>query len=265
MTLHCQEARPLLDSYLSNELQVETLYAANQHLAECAGCRTALASRERTRTAVNAAVRSLKPDDDFAALVRDSVRAEAGRPSLYWRGWVLSAAAILLVFGLGYLQWRTDAAQILARLSTGKGDHIFCARGGFFPDAPPTPAEMREQVGASYAPLVDQVIRHANGYVIREGHLCQWQEREFIHFILEKQNKLVSVMLTRKQRPDEVFPRHSLLAAMRANGIPVYTTEDNGMAIAGLDTGQHLAFAVSERGATEGLSLLAALAPALPR
>ncbi len=262
MTLHCPEARPLLDSYLSNELQVETLHAVNRHLAECAGCRTALTSRERTRAAVNAAVRSLTPDDDFAALVRDSVRAEAGR-SHPWRAWGLAAAA-MLVFGLGYLQWRTDAAQIMARLGLGKGDHIFCARGGFFPDAPPTPAEMREQVGASYAPLVDQVIGHAKGYVIREGHLCHWEEREFVHFILEKQNKLISVMLTRKQRPDEVFPRHSLLAAMRANGMPVYTTEDNGMAIAGLDTGQHLAFAVSERGATEGLSLLAALVPALP-
>ena len=52
---------------------------------------------------------------------------------------------------------------------------------------------------------------------------------------------------------------------MRANGHAVYAMADNGMAIAGLDTGRHLAFSVSERGPEEGLALLAALAPSLPR
>ena len=270
MNLKCQEARPLLDSYVMNELQVETLHAVNTHLAECPACRVALASRERTRAAVNAAVRNLTPGDDFAAQVRNAVRAEASRSSTRspWLALAL-AAAVLLVAAVGWPQWQTGKTQILARLGLAKGDHVFCARGGFFPDDPPTAAAMREQVGPSYARLVNDVERQAKGYVIRDGHVCHWQEREFVHFILEKQNRLISLVVTRKQRPDEVFPQHALLAAMRADGLPVYTTEDNGMAIAGLETGQHLAFTVSERGPAEGLSLLAALAPAfvtdLPR
>ena len=265
MNLHCQQARPLLDSYLTNELQVETLHAVNAHLAQCEVCRAALASRERARAAVNAAVRNLLPPPDLAALVRDSVRAEASnrRPFRSALRWIAVAAALALTSAIAW-QWRADTALILARLNLGKGDHVFCARGGFYPDVPPTPAEMREQVGAPYVKLVDAVIGQAQGYVIREGHLCQWQDREFVHFILERNKKLVSIMLTRKQRPDEIFPRHSLLAAMRAEGIPVYTTDDGGMAIAGLDAGQHLAFAVSENGRDEGVRLLAAIGPRLP-
>ena len=263
MNLHCQQARPLLDSYLTNELQVETLHAVNAHLAQCGACRAALASRERARAAVNTAVRSLVPDPDFAALVRDTVRAEASHRRRSVMPWIAIAAALALISAIAW-QWRADTALILARLSLGKGDHVFCARGGFYPDVPPTPAEMREQVGAPYVKLVDAVIGQAKGYVVREGHLCQWQDREFVHFILERNKKLVSIMLTRKQRPDENFPRHSLLAAMRAEGIPVYTTDDDGMAIAGLDAGQHLAFAVSENGRDESVRLLAAIGPSLP-
>ncbi len=267
MSLTCQQIRPLLDAYLTNELLVETLQSVNEHLNTCAGCRAALESRQRARTAVRATVRSLMPEPGFADLIRDAVRAEAAprswfqRPSIIWLA--AAAAALVLATFFGLQQWRTDTALILARLGLGKGDHVFCARGGFYPDVPPTPAEMREQVGAPYAQLVDRVISQSQGYVIREGHLCNWEEREFVHFILERDKKLVSVMLTAKKRPDEVFPRHSLLAAMRAQGIPVYTTEDDGMSIAGLDAGRHLAFAVSERGSAEGLRLLTALAPSL--
>ena len=260
MNLHCQQARPLLDSYLTNELQVETLHAVNAHLAECGACRAALVSRERVRAAIHTAVRNLVPDPDFAALVRDTVRAEATSrgPSKFLLSWVALAAALALISAIAW-QWRADSALIVARLSLGKGDHVFCARGGFYPDVPPTPAEMREQVGAPYVKLVDAVIGQAKGYVVREGHLCHWQDREFVHFILERNKKLVSIMLTRKQRPNEIFPRHSLLAAMRAEGLPVYTTDDDGMAIAGLDAGQHLAFVVSENGREEGGRLLAAI------
>ena len=264
MNLHCQQARPLLDSYLTNELQVETLHAVNAHLAECGACRVALASRERARTAINAAVRNLVPDPDFAALVRDTVRAQASSrgPSKFLLPSIALAAALALISAIAW-QWRADTALIVARLSLGKGDHVFCARGGFYPDVPPTPAEMREQVGAPYVMLVDAVIGQAKGYVVREGHLCHWQDREFVHFILERDKKLVSIMLTRKQRPNEIFPRHSLLAAMRAEGLPVYTTDDDGMAIAGLDAGQHLAFVVSENGRAEGVRLLAAMVPSV--
>ena len=260
MILHCQQGRPLLDSYLTNELQVETLHAVNAHLAECGACRAALVSRERVRAAIHTAVRNLVPDPDFAALVRDTVRAEATSrgPSKFLLSWVALAAALALISAIAW-QWRADSALIVARLSLGKGDHVFCARGGFYPDVPPTPAEMREQVGAPYVKLVDAVIGQAKGYVVREGHLCHWQDREFVHFILERNKKLVSIMLTRKQRPNEIFPRHSLLAAMRAEGLPVYTTDDDGMAIAGLDAGQHLAFVVSENGREEGGRLLAAI------
>ena len=267
MNFDCSRVRPLLDSYLTNELQVETLHAVNQHLQSCAGCRVALQSRERTRAALQATVRGLLPGDELTALVRDSVRAEAARRvGVRWLWMAVAvAAALTLVLALGWKEFRAEQAQILARLGLGKGDHIFCARGGFFPDDLPTPAVMREQVGAEYAPLVDQVIARAKGYVIRDGHLCHWQEREFVHFILERENKLISLVIVRKHSPDEVFPRQALLSTMRMEGHPVYTNADNGMAIAGLDTGRHLAFTVSERGPAEGLTLLAALTPSLPR
>lgn len=260
----CRRTRPLLDAYGTSELQADAMYLVDGHLAACASCRQALDDRRQWRAALNAAVRSFVPSPELAIQIRDAVRAQASSRPFVVGWWQIAAAVAALLLVGGWLQYRADADLILTRLGVGQGDHVFCARNGILPDAPVSPAAMRDKLGPAYAPLVDQLIAHTPGYLVREGHRCHWDGREFVHFILERDGHRASVVLTRKKDSEEVFPRHALLAAMRANGLPLYAAERDGLSIAGLESDGHLVFAVSERGSEESLRILSGVTVNLP-
>ena len=47
MNLDCQQIRELMDSYLSEELSVETNHGFLRHVADCRDCATELQRRQR--------------------------------------------------------------------------------------------------------------------------------------------------------------------------------------------------------------------------
>ena len=49
MNLDCQQVRELMDSYLSEELSVETNHGFLRHVAECRDCAAELKRRQRLR------------------------------------------------------------------------------------------------------------------------------------------------------------------------------------------------------------------------
>ena len=49
MNLDCQQVRELMDSYLSEELSVETNHGVLRHVAECRDCAAELKRRQRLR------------------------------------------------------------------------------------------------------------------------------------------------------------------------------------------------------------------------
>src|SRR5688572_16959890 len=56
MTMECREFQKIADSYLDDELLVETNHAIQQHLESCPACRQELAARRAMRSQLKSAV-----------------------------------------------------------------------------------------------------------------------------------------------------------------------------------------------------------------
>ena len=54
---YCKKIEALLDSYLDNELLVETTHEVLKHIRECLNCSEALGVRERVKSILQTAVR----------------------------------------------------------------------------------------------------------------------------------------------------------------------------------------------------------------
>ena len=82
--MQCQEFRPLMDSYLKDELLVETNHEIQSHVGDCSVCREQLAQRKqllsRLKVAVNQAQESVV-DKDFADRLTRDLRERALAPS----------------------------------------------------------------------------------------------------------------------------------------------------------------------------------------
>lgn len=256
----CEKARQLLDSYLSNELQVETLHEMNEHLRGCAECRNELAWRRQSRSLLAETVRAMAPPPGYETRIQASLRGRTVRPVRWWPYALVAVAAMVAVGWLTLSQYRSARLAVDALLAWGRTDHVQCARA-YAREGTPVAADMREQVGAEYASLVDAVTRESARYVVREGHRCKFQGREFVHFILERDGRLTSIVMTKKRGEGETFPKSALLAAMKADRIPVYSAGDGEMHIAGAEMARHLVFVVSETSQNESLRLMAALIP----
>ena len=85
--MNCRDFKDIADSYLSNELLVETNHEVLQHLEACAHCRSELAGRrelrERLRSAVKNAPQS-RMNPGFAARAKSDLREQAfGKPGMW--------------------------------------------------------------------------------------------------------------------------------------------------------------------------------------
>ena len=80
--MHCRELLALADSYLADQLLVETNQEILQHLAECPQCRGEIDNRRRLREALRAAFRRspmLQPSSEFIAAAGERTRSIARR------------------------------------------------------------------------------------------------------------------------------------------------------------------------------------------
>lgn len=118
--MQCDQFREIADSYIGNELSVESNHAVNSHMEHCPDCRTELAARRQLRTRlreayVNSAVNRMRPEfpgilsaqlHNYALSQQGSVRASlSDRPprfSLQTLSIAL-AACLVLVAGISLL------------------------------------------------------------------------------------------------------------------------------------------------------------------
>jgi hypothetical protein len=127
--MHCRDFREVADSYLSDELLVETNHDMIAHLEACAECRRELAARREVRTTLRASftnAEELQISDHFADRLRRELRDNATSPATSLltqrRAWMVVAACLLLAALLALiavLQQRQAPAQIAASENQG--------------------------------------------------------------------------------------------------------------------------------------------------
>lgn len=106
--MRCSDFREIADSYLGDELLIETNHGMLRHLQSCADCRRELAARRELRAGLRAAfdhAEEWQIDNEFAtrlradlqAQIRPAVKAPMARRSV----WLALAACLLVAAGFG--------------------------------------------------------------------------------------------------------------------------------------------------------------------
>ena len=156
--MQCRDFREVADSYLSDELLVETNHDVIAHLETCADCRRELAARRELRTILRASfakAKELQMPDEFASRLHSELRAAAtsGAMSLNIlpRTWVIAAGVMVaLTFG-AIAVWQRQRVQINSEIADNRQPQSSAAVKS--PDVKARPAEVAVDTNAILARL----------------------------------------------------------------------------------------------------------------
>jgi hypothetical protein len=230
--MDCQNFKELLDSYLCEELAVETNHAMLCHAERCCACRGEMAARRSLRASLRRVCSKEMMSDRAMESLRERIRLEAGvgtgaARTGDWKGgssrfaglfkiWFLTPAAVALLLGAAfglYVLRRGDSndAERESRLSPeqvkalelsaslvdeSSGCHRSCA--AHFVDAA-GPAEMPDSV-VEYDPAcvgLDKLAAEgARGLLLRAAHVCEFSDRKFAHLVYAREGGQVSLLVT---------------------------------------------------------------------
>lgn len=242
--MQCRDARELLDSFIGEELLVETNHELLRHLATCPECSAELEGRRRIRSGLKQAFSrsaelQMRPQfaDDLTARLRVSAQS-AARPAWQTR-WFAIAASLLVVAGVSvyFLSARISEVTRLAA-----GDHQNCAVKFALQEKPISLKEAAERYDAAYAELVTtppDTIRTAAGILrIADRHSCVFGGRRFGHVVFRLDDHLVSVLMTQ----DEIAGASPKDDVRQLSWLP----RMNGFGMAALHTTGHVVYIVSD-------------------
>jgi hypothetical protein len=281
----CEGIQKQLDSYFGPEASGSTREHEDiaKHLAACQRCAEVVESRRKAKGMLKDAVHRQVTPPHLEAKIRRRLRESESRGFSVWL-WVpvaALAATMALLFWIGPLDWRGQsepwemerAAQeqyidslythVVAVMRVGLGDHLHCAYFRKFPQGAPTAEEMAAKMGPEYAALIP-AVREAvpSGNHVVMAHQCKYRGRQFVHMIVKGDNRLLSLVITRKQ-PGESLASPDLAAIRNAAGIPIYGATADRFEVAAFEAGDHLAFVVSDMGQNDHLAWAVGLAPAV--
>lgn len=257
--MNCNEFREIADSYLSDELAVETNHEIIRHLEYCAVCRDALAARREIRGRLRQSLKNapeFQINPAFATRLSADLKAEVtrGKFRLDWRIFVPVMAGLLIVasiaFGLLYRQNSTEesAKKYLLELSQKAiGDHRHCALKKL--------AVWEANAGKISAEKAAFVMPlQAGNTEILEAHDCIFEDKRFTHYILRRGEKVVSVMKT----TSKFAP-----AANKNNNDSIICEKADGLQMASFQNSGEMIFVISDLTETENLNLARTLSNSL--
>lgn len=270
----CRDFREIADSYLSDELLVETNHDVIRHLEACADCRRELTARRELRSKLREAFQhapNLQPADEFAGRLKAQLQHVAltrSRFSVVRAAYVALAASVVIAAAIGfralYQRWDSqndNADFVSAALSESAiGDHRDCALNHRLAERPID----LDEAGRNYDPVYIDLVRAVTsggtlpaGVQLVDKHSCVFKGRRFGHVILKYQGELVSVLVTRIDAQD----RNTAAAAAEA----ITTAESEGYRLAYFETGQHAVYVISDLSEVENRSIAQAIAPAVSK
>jgi len=153
----CDRIRQQLDSYLSNELLVETASEVVDHLESCESCSRDLESRMRLRDALQRAVANRPSPDSLRAdvlrkLRESQPRSFAPRKRKTLVSWIrICRSCSSSLFAAQWFNLRRGEQLIASILKLGVTDHLICAiKGHNYPELANPPDQIREKLGPRY-------------------------------------------------------------------------------------------------------------------
>ena len=242
MNLDCQQVREVMDSYLSEELSVETNHGFLRHLAECRDCTAELKRRQRLRAllsdTLDIAVNNVHADRVRARITQavDREQRSGQRVARLW------AAAAALVAAVAVTYWagnRVDAAAY----NDSAEDHVTCALP--YPnDTVYDPDRAAKNLASPFEHIVDGVGRWHGVYQVIDAHMCPYKGRNYAHVVIRGDGQTLSLFAERAERgalPD------TPTAVLAGDTLDVHATTRLGYRISAVATRDYRLFLVSER------------------
>lgn len=163
--MRCQELREILDSYIGNELLIETNHEVLRHLENCAACRDELAARRELRTRLRSAV-TLSTESQinpvFAARLQANLREEALRLTFLEKikssNWfdspviLGSALAVLLILFGSWIWLRFPAATTKDFAQSNTAETIT------IPAETPAEKTLTQAVRVAWREMIEQAV-----------------------------------------------------------------------------------------------------------
>lgn len=294
--MDCREFKTMIDSFISDELLVETNHDVLAHLETCAGCSRELSERRALLFRIRHTVRNaeeFKIDPAFAARMTGELRTIALHPNLWDRfvgsvrafdfRMVSAAFACIMLLALGGLVWmyRPDSAGSNAGIdvtsnsnslsdlanairiswnemaSHAVGDHENCAIEYHLKERPISLDEAARTYGA-YNKDIDKTITTALNGTGNAPNDMQFVEA---HSCVFEGRRFAHIVYKQNGRIVSFLVTDTDLPATNDE---IQTAEFDGtMNSAGFSIGHHAVFVVSDLAAAENVSLARFAAPAL--
>jgi hypothetical protein len=248
--MNCREFREIADTYLSDELLVETNHEVFRHLENCPDCRAELSTRRDIRTRLRSAV---KNDDKsiinpiFANKLRANLREEATPKSWFdWRIFAPVLASLLIAISLSFVyiynQKNDDnfAQSYLHKIALlALNRHEDCGLNHL--------KEWQanaDKISSEKTTFVKSLID--NKTKILEAHDCEFEGKIYTHYILQNGEKIISVVKTETENEFDT----------NKDGIDAIMSEtQHGFQVASFQDNSSRIFVVSDLSEAENLSL----------
>ena len=270
--MQCSDFREIADSYLSDELLIETNHDVIHHLESCAECRAELAARRdlrhELRTKFNQSA-ELRVPNGFAHRLRTSLREQGShRPGIVIPriAYVGIAATVLISIGLGLLavhRWRAGQRELIAWASltnSATGDHRECALEHKLKSTIITLNEAGRVYDRAFAKLADETSLQASlppGAQLLDAHSCAFEGRRFAHLVVNYHDQVVSIVVARNDRNNRA-------PTAMPGDIAAAVTSDTYQ-IAAFQTANHAVFVVSSLNETENMTIARSVSPLLEK
>jgi hypothetical protein len=240
VSANCREIRELLDSYLSEELSVETNHAVLHHLATCSACADEARRRQRVRRLL---VHSLDVTVDVDR-VTQRITETLDRHQHTWRRtarW--GAVAATLVMGLAATLWLSNATDVAA-YEDSAGNHVACALA--IPASATYDAERAAHHLVPPYKTVADAIGHTHGpYHVIDAHMCPYKGRDYVHVVLRGDGRTVSLFAERASRG--ALPTTPDTTTLASDGRQVHVTTQLGYRVSATATPDFRLFVVSDQ------------------
>jgi len=278
----CEKTRRYLDSYINNELLVETNHEVLRHLESCPACAAEFEQSSRLKARLKSAVAGQSVPPDLSERIREGIRHHQSRPfaAAGWTRWGAVAAAVLLVtLGTWMTRSRWSGGDIYSDgpaqdafiqrishtvsvvLGVGLRDHVHCAVLSGIPKKAPTLDQVAQDMGPKYNGLVPLVKASIPAdYRIVMGHQCDYGGRRYVHLTMSNGSNLMSLVIARKDHGESL---ETLAPTLKTSGVSLYQAAAQQYEIAGFETEDYLAFVVSDLNAKANLQVAATLAPSV--
>ena len=239
MNMDCRHVCEVMDSYLSEELSVETNHGVLRHVGECRDCAAELKRRRRLREVLSESLDIAVDADGVRARIAHAVDRDQSSSKRVAR---LGAVAAMLVAAVALVYWagrRVDAAAY----EDSAGDHIACALT--YPDGSAyDPERAMQNLVPPFKQIVDAVGLSHGVYQVIDAHMCPYKGRNYAHVVIRGDRQTLSVFAERAERGALPDAPTTLLAG---DTLDVHATTRLGYRISAVATRDHRVFLVSER------------------